>query len=165
MMMENCLILKELRSEFEVSKGSYKSPTQKLNLSEEMMNRNTLKHRNRGIVFFEEEKFIQKFSESSNGITSKLAKLEAEPTGETLFRKVYQDSYAKAGKLLEKVEKNFFHKSVALRDLAYFDGKKCIKFSRGVIFIEQLSRYKTGNFLRSELRETAKNFTSFKSLK
>ncbi|MEM4472296.1 MAG: acyl-CoA synthetase [Archaeoglobaceae archaeon] len=87
MKIENYLPPKELWPEFKVSRELYENLPQKLNLAEEIIDKNAVKNRNRVAIFFEDKKFTyREVSELSNRVASKLVELGVEPMDRVAIR-------------------------------------------------------------------------------
>ncbi|MEM1578575.1 MAG: acyl-CoA synthetase [Archaeoglobaceae archaeon] len=78
---------KELWPELRVSKEFYESLPTKINLAEEILDKNVQKNRNRVAIFFEDKKFTyREISELSNRLASKLVELGIEPLDRIAIR-------------------------------------------------------------------------------
>ncbi|MEM3927327.1 MAG: acyl-CoA synthetase [Archaeoglobaceae archaeon] len=87
MTIENRLPPRDLWPEFKVSKELYDSLPEKLNLAEEILDKNAEKHRNRVAIFFEDRKYTyREVSELSNRVASKLVELGVEPLDRVAIR-------------------------------------------------------------------------------
>ncbi|MEM3477920.1 MAG: long-chain fatty acid--CoA ligase, partial [Archaeoglobaceae archaeon] len=87
MTIENRLPPRDLWPEFKVSKELYDSLPEKLNLAEEILDKNAEKHRNRVAIFFEDRKYTyREVSELSNRVASKLVELGIGPSDRVAIR-------------------------------------------------------------------------------
>ncbi|MCS7119086.1 MAG: acyl-CoA synthetase [Archaeoglobaceae archaeon] len=87
MTIEKYLPPKELWPEFKISKELYESLPEKLNLAEEILDKNSIKHRNRVAIYFEDKKYTyREVSELSNRVASKLVEIGVQPLDRIAIR-------------------------------------------------------------------------------